>query len=96
LNLPVLNVTKEKNYERLGYWVCVVILIGLAVIISVGMAESLITGQARTVSKSGSGSLILKQSDPVRFFCALVPHALILGVFAYGAYWVWLTYLRRR
>jgi hypothetical protein len=86
----------ERSFARVGYWICVTLLAGFALALGLGIAENLIADQIRTVSKTGTGRLILKLADPMGFYLAFVPHALICGFFAFGAYWVWVTYLRRQ
>ncbi|WOI47967.1 hypothetical protein [Acidovorax sp. BLS4] len=87
---------KSSKYERLGYWTCVLILAGFALACSMGIANSLSSGKVQALSKAGAGRTIFQSSDPVGFYAALVPYMLICAAFAWGAHWIWSTYLRRQ
>lgn len=79
---------------RIVSWAALLIVIGIATVLSWGIANAISAGEIRTVVKSGQGTLYLFSENPVGFCAAVVPHLLLAGGAWAIAYWFWATELR--
>lgn len=82
--------------EKVGYWICIAILVGFASIASLGVVYAVSEGTVQQLSKYGGGRVYRLSDDPFGFFGAIAGHMLFSGMFWWFAFWIWSWRLRGR
>lgn len=82
------------SVEKLGYWLCIAILGGIASLFSWGLFFNFLEGRVVELSRYGSKREYLLSQDTLGFYVATIPYFLMAGAFWYFAFWVWQNRVR--
>jgi hypothetical protein len=81
--------------EKIINWICFVIVVGIASTLSLHIILAIHDGSIQTISKSGTGRLLVLADSSLGFWLAVIPHLLLNGTAWYLAYWAYSRRIRR-